>query len=70
MFDGPIDPSWVDNLKTVLDECHTLFLPNGERLKINTDIKLIFETENLDFVSPSIISRCGVLWVEKETYEY
>ena len=47
-----------------------LLLPNGERLNITPNTKLIFESENLEFASPSIISRCGILWVEQESLDY
>jgi hypothetical protein len=64
VFDGDIDPDWVEALNSVLDDNRILTLPTGER--INFDPKrcnLLFETTSLAFASPATISRLGVVCV-------
>ena len=34
-FDGVIEPYWVENLNTVLDDTRTLCLGNGERIRLS-----------------------------------
>lgn len=41
IFDGDVDPEWVENLNSVLDDNKLLTLPNGERLSIPPNVRAL-----------------------------
>jgi len=66
MFDGPVDSLWIENLNSVLDDSMVLCLSNGKRIKLNWDIRLLFEVQDLSQASLATISRVGMVYLDKE----
>ncbi|KAL3074123.1 hypothetical protein niasHT_033331 [Heterodera trifolii] len=60
IFNGDVDPEWVENLNSVLDDYKLLTLPNGEQLSIPPNVRIIFEVVDLKFAPMATVSRCGM----------
>lgn len=67
VFDGDVDPEWVENLNSVLDDNKILTLPNGERLILPTNVRIMFEVETLKYATLATVSRCGMVWFNEDT---
>ncbi|KAK5121795.1 hypothetical protein LTR85_004670 [Meristemomyces frigidus] len=67
VFDGDVDPEWVENLNSVLDDNKLLTLPNGERLGLPPNVRIMFEVETLKYATLATVSRCGMVWFSDDT---
>lgn len=61
VFDGDIDPEWIESLNSVLDDNHLLTLPSGWRIHFGPNVHFLFETHSLQHASPATISRMGII---------
>jgi dynein heavy chain, axonemal len=55
IFDGPMDSMWAENLNTVLDDSRRLFLMSGENCHLPPEMNILFETSDLNNVSPALV---------------
>ncbi|KAM3424381.1 Dynein heavy chain, cytoplasmic [Cercospora zeina] len=69
VFDGDVDPEWVENLNSVLDDNKLLTLPNGERLGLPSNVRVMFEVETLRYATLATVSRCGMVWFSDDTVD-
>ncbi|CAL7950071.1 unnamed protein product [Xylocopa violacea] len=70
IFDGPLDNTWIENLHTVVDTNKTLYLSSGEKININNSLFIIFETMNIQDISPTILSTCGIIYIESSSVNW
>ncbi|TFY72237.1 hypothetical protein EVG20_g758 [Dentipellis fragilis] len=69
IFDGDVDPEWVENLNSVLDDNKLLTLPNGERLNLPPNVRIMFEVEHLRYATLATVSRCGMIWFSEDVVD-
>lgn len=59
--------SKADN--SVLDDNKLLTLPNGERLNLPPNVRVMFEVEHLRYATLATVSRCGMIWFSEEVVD-
>lgn len=56
----------MENLNSVLDDNKLLTLPNGERLSLPPNVRVMFEVQDLKFATLATVSRCGMVWFSED----
>jgi hypothetical protein len=46
-----------------------LTLPNGERLNLPPNVRIMFEVEHLHYATLATVSRCGMIWFGEDVIE-
>ena len=70
IYDGDVDALWVENMNSVMDDNRILTLPNGDRIRLQSFCKMLFEVFDLQYASPATISRCGMVYVDPKNLGY
>ncbi|XP_020287480.1 dynein heavy chain 10, axonemal isoform X2 [Pseudomyrmex gracilis] len=70
LFDGDVDPLWIENMNSVMDDNKLLTLANQERIKLQNHCGLLFEIGDLQYASPATISRAGMVYVDPKNLGY
>ncbi|KAG0418694.1 Dynein heavy chain 8, axonemal, partial [Dictyocoela roeselum] len=62
VFDGTLDSQWIENFNNLFDNNNTVSLTSGEIVKVKNH-KFVFETDNIDNLTPATITRVKVMRV-------
>lgn len=53
-------------MNSLLDDNKLLTLPNGERLALPPNVRVMFEVQDLRYATLATVSRCGMIWFSEE----
>ena len=51
-------------MNSLLDDNKVLTLLDGNRINLKSNVKIMFEVDELSQASPATVSRCGMLYVD------
>ena len=61
VLDGPVDPAWIENLNTVLDDSKKLCLMSGEIVHLSTWMRMLFEVRDTPLALYVTLDRKSVV---------
>jgi dynein heavy chain len=64
LLDGDIDPIWIENMNSVMDDSKCLTLENKDRILMQKYCSLLLESSNIQSASLATISRLGMIYVD------
>jgi len=64
LLDGDIDPIWIENMNSVMDDSKCLTLENKDRILMQKFCSLLLESSNIHHASLATISRLGMIYVD------
>jgi len=64
ILDGDIDPIWIENMNSVMDDSKCLTLENKDRILMQKFCSLLLESSNIHHASLATISRLGMIYVD------
>lgn len=70
IFDGIIDPMWIEQLHTLLDDNRKLCLASGQIIERTSSMTFIFETDDVTFASPATLARCGIVYFDRNDEQW
>ena len=70
IFDGDVDPEWVENLNSVLDDSKLLTLPNGERLSVPPNVCFLCHQLRIYFTIFAFINLFYLKIAKNRLYYY
>ena len=64
--DGPLDASWAEPLQLVFKPNRKLTLANGDCILMDGNTKIVYEVDNLNKVSPALVSQIQLFYLPRE----
>ena len=52
IMDGDLDANWIESMNSLMDDNKLLTLANNDRISMPPCMRLIFETADIQYVSP------------------
>lgn len=62
VFDGDIDPMWIESLNTVMDDNKVLTLASNERIALTKQMRLLFEIATLRWCFSQFLNNLIILF--------